>query len=45
VDEQHSTDWMTFQSLQDFLDPNDLNLTVEGLPAPTRAIIIANKPG
>lgn len=44
LDEQRRTDWMTFQSLQDFLDPNDPSLTVEGLPAPTRAIIIANKP-
>jgi tRNA (mo5U34)-methyltransferase len=43
-DEQRKTDWMTFQSLQDFLDPTDPNFTIEGLPAPTRAIIIANKP-
>ncbi len=40
--EQRSTEWMHFNSLKDFLDPNDLNLTCEGLPAPKRAIIIAN---
>jgi tRNA (mo5U34)-methyltransferase len=44
MDEQRKTDWMTFQSLQDFLDPENPDLTVEGLPAPMRAIIIANKP-
>jgi tRNA (mo5U34)-methyltransferase len=43
VDEQRSTDWMRFNSLQDFLDPVDMHLTCEGLPAPVRAIIIANK--
>ena len=43
VHEQRATEWMTFQSLPDFLDPNDSDLTVEGLPAPTRAIVIASK--
>ena len=42
VDEQRSTEWMRFHSLQDFLDPDNPDLTVEGLPAPVRAIIIAN---
>ncbi|MEQ1530582.1 MAG: tRNA 5-methoxyuridine(34)/uridine 5-oxyacetic acid(34) synthase CmoB [Methylococcales bacterium] len=42
VAEQRSTDWMPFNSLKDFLDPNDSNLTSEGYPAPKRAIIIAN---
>lgn len=42
--EQRSTDWMTFHSLADFLDPNNPNLTCEGLPAPKRAIFIAEKP-
>ena len=42
VDEQRSTEWMTFNSLQDFLDPNDDSLTCEGLPAPKRATIICN---
>lgn len=39
--EQRSTDWMRFQSLVDFLDPTDHNKTVEGYPAPVRAIVIA----
>jgi tRNA (mo5U34)-methyltransferase len=42
--EQRSTDWMRFQSLTDFLDPVDLSKTVEGYPAPVRAVIIATKP-
>ena len=42
--EQHSTDWMPFNSLKDFLDPHDIQLTHEGLPAPTRAITIAEAP-
>lgn len=41
--EQRSTDWMRFHSLADFLDPHDKRLTREGLPAPKRAIFIANK--
>lgn len=44
VEEQRSTEWMTFHSLAEFLDPNDHNLTAEGLPAPKRAILIAEKP-
>ena len=42
--EQRSTEWMNFQSLSDFLDPKDENKTVEGYPAPTRALVIAEKP-
>ena len=45
VEEQRRTAWMTFQSLADFLDPNDASRTVEGHPAPVRAIAIARKPG
>ncbi len=41
TNEQRSTDWMQFQSLQDFLDPHDQTKTIEGYPAPIRAIIIA----
>jgi len=41
VQEQRSTPWMTFNSLKDFLDPNNLGLTIEGHPAPRRATIIA----
>jgi len=42
VEEQRSTDWMRFHSLKDFLDPENPQLTCEGLPAPKRAIIVAN---
>ncbi len=42
--EQRRTDWMIFESLSDFLDKEDNNKTIEGHPAPTRAILIAEKP-
>ncbi len=41
VEEQRSTPWMRFESLTDFLDPQDPGLTVEGYPAPRRAILLA----
>jgi len=41
LEEQRATPWMTFNSLKDFLDPDDINLTMEGLPAPRRATFIA----
>ena len=41
--EQRSTDWMRFNSLTDFLDPADNSKTVEGYPAPRRAVFVANK--
>nr|WP_299242447.1 tRNA 5-methoxyuridine(34)/uridine 5-oxyacetic acid(34) synthase CmoB [uncultured Halomonas sp.] len=44
LDEQRATDWMTFQSLKDFLDPEDHSRTLEGHPAPRRAVIVARKP-
>ncbi|NCG07580.1 MAG: tRNA 5-methoxyuridine(34)/uridine 5-oxyacetic acid(34) synthase CmoB [Gammaproteobacteria bacterium] len=44
VAEQRSTEWMTFYSLSNFLDSNDHNKTVEGHPAPRRAIITARLP-
>ena len=44
IDEQRSTDWMQFESLQQSLDEDNPALTVEGLPAPRRAVILANKP-
>jgi tRNA (mo5U34)-methyltransferase len=44
ITEQRATDWMTFHSLENFLDPNDSNKTIEGYPAPTRATLIARKP-
>ena len=40
--EQRSTDWMYFESLADFLDPNDDSKTIEGYAAPQRAVLIAN---
>jgi tRNA (mo5U34)-methyltransferase len=40
-EEQRSTDWMTFHSLANFLDPTDHTKTIEGHPAPHRAIITA----
>ncbi len=42
-DEQRKTQWMPNESLSDFLDPNDSNLTIEGYPAPQRTVIIATK--
>ncbi len=43
VEEQRSTEWMTFESLPDFLDPKDHTKTVEGYPAPLRAVVKARK--
>jgi len=43
LQEQRATDWMTFHSLQDFLDPTDSSKTIEGYPAPRRATLIATK--
>ena len=43
IEEQRATEWMTYQSLTDFLDPNDTSKTVEGYPAPMRATLIATK--
>jgi len=45
IEEQRSTEWMTFHSLADFLDPADRSRTVEGYPAPRRAVISAWSPG
>ncbi len=44
TEEQRATDWMRFQSLADFLDPEDPSKTVEGYPGPKRATVIAEKP-
>jgi len=41
TDEQHSTEWMKFHSLSNFLDNDDQSKTVEGYPAPKRAIVLA----
>ena len=44
TEEQRATDWMRFNSLKDFLDPDDPSKTIEGYPGPKRATIIAEKP-
>ena len=41
LEEQRRTEWMETESLADFLDPKDPTKTIEGYPAPLRAIIIA----
>lgn len=41
LDEQRATPWMDFHSLEDFLDPDDHKKTIEGYPAPKRAILVA----
>jgi tRNA (mo5U34)-methyltransferase len=41
--EQRCTEWMQSQSLQDFLQAENPDLTVEGLPAPVRGVFLANK--
>ena len=43
--EQRATDWMRFHSLVDFLDPGDSSKSIEGHPAPRRAIVCATAPG
>ncbi|WP_017326539.1 tRNA 5-methoxyuridine(34)/uridine 5-oxyacetic acid(34) synthase CmoB [Synechococcus sp. PCC 7336] len=42
--EQRQTEWMTFHSLENFLNPNDASQTIEGYPAPVRAIAIGQAP-
>lgn len=44
IEEQRSTEWMRYQSLPEFLDPADHSRTIEGLPAPARAVMVARKP-
>lgn len=44
TEEQRRTDWMTSESLAEFLDPEDPSKTVEGYPAPLRAVLVATKP-
>jgi tRNA (mo5U34)-methyltransferase len=41
TDEQRTTEWMTFHSLAQFLDPANPALTAEGHPAPIRAVFVA----
>ncbi len=44
IAEQRQTEWMTFESFADFLDPEDKTKTIEGYPAPLRAVFIATAP-
>lgn len=44
LDEQRSTEWMTFDSLREALDPTDPTKTVEGWPAPQRVVVTATVP-
>lgn len=43
-EEQRTTDWMRFESLADYLAPHDPSKTIEGYPAPQRAIVLADAP-
>ena len=43
--EQRRTEWMTFESLADFLDPADAGRTIEGYPGPVRAMVTARRRG
>jgi len=42
--EQRATEWMSFESLEDFLDPNDRDKTIEGHPTPLRIAVRGRKP-
>ena len=44
AEEQRKTPWMTFESLSDYLDPNNSSRTIEGYPAPVRAVVVASRP-
>ena len=44
LEEQRATEWMSFHSLENFLDPEDHTKTIEGHPAPRRAVLIAEAP-
>ncbi|MBT0587141.1 tRNA 5-methoxyuridine(34)/uridine 5-oxyacetic acid(34) synthase CmoB [Alteromonas sp. SM 2104] len=41
LEEQRKTAWMDNLSLADFLDPSDKQKTIEGYPAPKRAVLLA----
>lgn len=43
-DEQRTTPWMPFESLREALNPEDQSRTVEGHPAPVRAVVLAEWP-
>jgi len=39
TNEQRKTEWIEGQSLENFLDPDDISKTVEGYPAPKRVYV------
>jgi tRNA (mo5U34)-methyltransferase len=41
--EQRRTDWMVFESYQDFIDKKNPARTIEGYPAPWRVFFKAGK--
>lgn len=41
-EEQRKTEWISTETLSDFLDPSDISKTIEGYPAPVRAVVIAD---
>ena len=43
TEEQRTTDWMGFESLAQALDPEDATRTLEGHPAPVRALVLARR--
>jgi tRNA (mo5U34)-methyltransferase len=43
LDEQRTTDWILGESLENFLDSDNPNLTIEGYPAPKRVYIKARR--
>jgi len=44
VEEQRATEWMPGESLAMSLDPENHNFTIEGHPAPVRAVFVACRP-
>ena len=43
TEEQRVTPWMDYESLQQFLDPADKSKTIEGYPAPKRALFVCSR--
>ena len=43
IEEQRQTEWMTNESLKNWLDPNDSSKTIEGLPVPIRTVITCKR--
>jgi tRNA (mo5U34)-methyltransferase len=44
TEEQRATEWMSFESLAEALDPQDPTRTIEGWPAPRRVVATATAP-